>query len=33
LRTLVFIGALLLIVAQLVLDVAYTLADPRVRLA
>ena len=33
LRTLVFIGALLLIGAQIVLDVAYTLADPRVRLA
>jgi peptide/nickel transport system permease protein len=33
LRTLVFIGALLLIAAQVVLDVAYTLADPRVRLA
>jgi peptide/nickel transport system permease protein len=32
LRTLVFIGALLLIVAQVVLDVAYTFADPRVRL-
>jgi peptide/nickel transport system permease protein len=32
LRTLVFISALLLIAAQVVLDVAYTLADPRVRL-
>ena len=32
LRTLVFIGALLLIVAQVALDAGYTLADPRVRL-
>jgi peptide/nickel transport system permease protein len=32
LRALVFVSALLLIAAQLVLDVAYTLVDPRVRL-
>ena len=32
LRAMVFIGALLLILGQLMVDVAYTLADPRVRL-
>ncbi len=32
LRTMVYIGALLLILGQLMLDVAYTWADPRVRL-
>ena len=33
LRAMVYIGALLLILGQLMLDVAYTWADPRVRLS
>jgi len=32
LRTMVFVGALLFVVAQVVTDVSYSLADPRVRL-
>ena len=32
LRAMVFIGALLLIVAQILVDISYTWADPRVRL-
>jgi peptide/nickel transport system permease protein len=32
LRTMVFIGALLFVAAQILTDVAYTLVDPRVRL-
>ena len=31
-RTMVYIGALLLVGAQILLDVTYSLADPRVRL-
>jgi peptide/nickel transport system permease protein len=33
LRAMVYIGALLFIAAQIATDVAYTLVDPRVRLA
>jgi peptide/nickel transport system permease protein len=32
LRTMVFVGSLLFVVAQVVTDVSYSLADPRVRL-
>jgi peptide/nickel transport system permease protein len=32
LRTMVFIGAVLFIVGQILTDLSYTLADPRVRL-
>ena len=32
LRTMVYIGSLLFIVAQILTDVSYTLVDPRVRL-
>jgi peptide/nickel transport system permease protein len=33
LRTMVFLGALLFIAAQMLIDVSYALADPRVRLS
>jgi len=33
LRTMVYIGALLFILAQMLTDVSYALADPRVRLS
>jgi peptide/nickel transport system permease protein len=32
LRTMVFIGSLLFVVAQIVTDISYTIVDPRVRL-
>jgi peptide/nickel transport system permease protein len=32
LRTMVFIGSLLFILAQIAVDVTYTLVDPRIRL-
>ncbi|MCZ6894102.1 MAG: ABC transporter permease, partial [Gammaproteobacteria bacterium] len=32
LRTIVYIGALLFIAGQILTDISYTLADPRVRL-
>jgi peptide/nickel transport system permease protein len=32
LRTMVFIGSLLFVAAQILTDISYTIADPRVRL-
>jgi peptide/nickel transport system permease protein len=32
LRTMVYIGALIFIVAQIITDISYTIADPRIRL-